>query len=206
MALYDAVRGLTVDLETFRTERRELDVSSDFTRVTTTVVLEGGGETGRGEDVTYQAEAHDAFPELRERGRMTLGELSQQLEPRGFEDLRRWGFESAALDLALRQNGLSLGQALGREYRPIRFVVSTRGDAFRWLQEYPSLELKLDPGKDWDREFMERLAATGRVRVLDLKAYYRGTVVDLEPDPELYRAIVEIFPDVVIEDAWLEGE
>jgi hypothetical protein len=29
---------------------------------------------------------------------------------------------------------------------------------------------------------MEGLAATDRVRVLDLKAYYRGTVVDLEPD------------------------
>ena len=51
---------------------------------------------------------------------------------------------------------------------------------------------------------MERLAATDRVRVLDLKAYYRGTVVDLAPDPELYRAVAERFPDVVIEDAWLE--
>jgi hypothetical protein len=44
------------------------------------------------------------------------------------------------------------------------------------------------------------------VRVLDLKAYYRGTAVDMEPDPELYRNVVEIFPDVVIEDASLDGE
>ena len=51
---------------------------------------------------------------------------------------------------------------------------------------------------------MERLAATDRVRVLDLKAYYRGTTVDLAPDPELYRAVAEAFPDAVIEDAWLE--
>ena len=51
---------------------------------------------------------------------------------------------------------------------------------------------------------MEGLAATDRVRVLDLKAYYRGTVVDLEPDPEQYRAVVECFPGVVIEDPWLE--
>ena len=28
--------------------------------------------------------------------------------------------------------------------------------------------------------------------------------VDLAPDPELYRAVVEVFPDVVIEDPWLE--
>ena len=52
---------------------------------------------------------------------------------------------------------------------------------------------------------MERLAATGRVRVLDLKAYYTGTPVDVVPDPELYRTIVELFPDVVIEDASLDG-
>jgi hypothetical protein len=52
---------------------------------------------------------------------------------------------------------------------------------------------------------MERLAATGRVRILDLKAYYSGTPVDVEPDPELYRTIVELFPDAVIEDAWLDG-
>jgi hypothetical protein len=119
---------------------------------------------------------------------------------------RRWAFESAALDLALRQAGLSLGGVLDREYRPVRFVVSTRADAFEWLRHAPELELKLDPENDWDRPLMERLAATERVRVLDLKSYYRGTVVDLVPDPELYRAVAELFPDAVIEDASLEGE
>ena len=39
---------------------------------------------------------------------------------------RRWAFDSAALDLALRQNGLSLAQALDREARPVTFVVSLR--------------------------------------------------------------------------------
>jgi hypothetical protein len=121
-------------------------------------------------------------------------------------DYRRWAFESAALDLALRQRGTSLAGAVEREYRPVRFVVSTRGDAFAWLEAAPGLELKLDPEPEWDTAFMERLAATGRVRVLDLKAYYRGTVVDLEPDPALYRRVVELFPDVVIEDASLDGE
>jgi hypothetical protein len=33
---------------------------------------------------------------------------------------RRWAFESAALDLALRQAGVSLGDALGREPAPVR--------------------------------------------------------------------------------------
>jgi hypothetical protein len=121
-------------------------------------------------------------------------------------DYRRWAFESAALDLALRQNDLSLGAAVGREYRPVRFVVSTRGDAFAWLEHSPGLELKLDPEDAWERPFMERLAATDRVRVLDFKAYYTGTPVDVVPDPALYRTAVEFFLDVVLEDASLDGE
>jgi hypothetical protein len=53
---------------------------------------------------------------------------------------------------------------------------------------------------------MERLAATGRVRTLDFKAYYVGTPVDQPADPELYRTCLEIFPGVVVEDAALTDE
>jgi hypothetical protein len=216
MALWDELRNLEVAIADVGTERRSVAVSPEFTRVTTTVVLSGEGEVGRGEDVTYTADDHDWFPRLIPPGRATLGELSGQLdtlrlfqgEPQmqASSDYRRWAFESAALDLALRQNELSFGAAAGREYRPVRFVVSTRADAFAWLEHNPELELKLDPEKDWDRPFMERLAATGRVRVLDFKAYYRGTVVDLAPDPVLYRTAAELFPETVLEDASLEGE
>jgi hypothetical protein len=198
------------------TERQSVDVSTEFTRVTTTVVLAGNGEKGRGEDVTYMPEDHEWFPEIEPSGQTTLGAFSVALDDlrlfRGapkmeaFTGYRRWALESAALDLALRQNGLSLGMAVGREYRPVRFVVSTRQDAFPWLEHYPELELKLDPENDWERPLMERLAATGRVRVLDFKAYYRGTPVDVVPDPELYRTAVELFPDAVLEDASLDGE
>jgi hypothetical protein len=216
MALWDRLRGLEVAVEDVATERRSVEVSTQFTRVTTTVILSGGGETGRGEDVTYNAEDHEWFPTPVLGGRATLAELSAELDRlRLFEreakmqassDYRRWAFESAALDLALRQNELSLGEALGLEYRPVRFVVSTRADAFAWLAHDPGLELKLDPETDWDRALMERLAATDRVRVLDFKAYYRGTGVDLAPDPRLYRTAAELFPEVVLEDASLEGE
>ncbi|MDQ2966851.1 MAG: hypothetical protein M3R37_00835 [Actinomycetota bacterium] len=216
MRVWDRLRGLELNVEGVTTERKSVDVSTQFTRVTTTVVLTGDREQGRGEDVTYTAEDHDWFPELDAAGRTTLGELSAQLDGlRLFEaepkmkasaDYRRWAFESAALDLVLRQNGLSLGAALEREYGPVRFVVSTRGDAFAWLQHNPELELKLDPENDWDKPFMGRLAATGRVRVLDLKAYYTGTPVDVVPDPALYRAVVELFPEAVLEDASLDGE
>ena len=216
MALWEQLRELELSVEGFDTERRSVDVSSEFTRVTTTVVLSGRGAEGRGEDVTYNAEDHEWFPELSVGDETSLGAFSAQLDGlRLFEgepkmdasaDYRRWAFESAALDLALQQNGLSVGAALEREYNPVRFVVSTREDAFAWLRHNPALELKLDPENDWDRPFMERLAGTDRVRVLDFKAYYKGTPVDVVPDPELYRTAVELFPDAVIEDASLEGD
>ena len=216
MPLWDKLRGLDLVVEDVTSERRSVDVSSQFKRVTTTVVLTGRGQEGRGEDVTYNAEDHDWFPQPEAAGETTLGDFCSSLDDlRLFSsgpgmtastDYRRWAFESAALDLALRQAGLTLGRAFDRPYRPVRFVVSTRDDAFAWLEHYPELELKLDPANDWDRPFMERLAATQKVRVLDLKAYYRGTPVDVEPDPVLYRTIAELFPDAVLEDASLEGE
>jgi hypothetical protein len=215
MALWDRLAALEVEVEAATTEKHSIDVSTQFTRVTTVITLRGRGFDGVGEDVTYNAEDHEWFPTVEPSGPTTFGELSRALngvqlfagEPRmdASKDYRRWALESAALDLALRQNGLSLAGALGREYRPVRFVVSTRQDPFAWLEHAPQLELKLDPENDWDRPLMERLAATGRVRVLDLKAYYRGTPVDVEPDPELYGALAELFPDAVIEDASLEG-
>jgi hypothetical protein len=216
VSLWRNLSELELALEGFATERRSLDVSSQFTRVTTTVVLSGDGAEGSGEDVTYTAGDHDWFPELQPSGKTTLGAFSAELDALQLftgkpgmdasSDYRRWAFESAALDLALRQNGLALGAALQRESRPVRFVVSTRAAAFGWLEQDPELELKLDPENDWDRQFMERLAATERVRVLDFKAYYTGTPVDVVPDPELYGMAVELFPEAVLEDAFLEGE
>jgi hypothetical protein len=207
MALWDSVAGLTAKVDGYRLERRESATPSGWTRVTTTVVLEGDGTRGEGEDVTYEAELHDGVPEgLMLAGTWSLEDLSLHLD--AFEELtegyRRWAFESAVLDLALRQNEVGLGQALGRQELPVRFVVSTRAAPERWLEVAPELEFKLDAEKDWDRPVLQRLRELDRVRVVDLKAYYRGTAVDLEPDPELYRAVVEELPDVVIEDPWLE--
>jgi L-alanine-DL-glutamate epimerase-like enolase superfamily enzyme len=207
MSLWDSLAGLTVKVDGYRLERRESPTPGGWTRVTTTVVLEGDGATGEGEDVTYEAELHDGVPaELMLAGTWSLGDLSHHLDE--FDELlegyRRWAFESAALDLGLRQNELGFGEALGREERSVRFVVSTRAAPERWLAVAPALEFKLDAEKDWDRELLRRLRELDRVRVVDLKAFYRGTAVDLEPDPELYRAVAEELPDVVIEDPWLE--
>jgi hypothetical protein len=214
--LYDRLAGLEVEIDGYALERRELAVSSGFTRVTTTVVLSGGGMTGRGEDVGYEATDHDAYPDgLDLAGRWTLVELSARLdeldlfsaEPRRPADryYRRWGFESAALDLALRQSEQSLGGLLGRHYNPVRFVVSTRLDIAPWLAIDPELEFKLDPTAEWTADQIRAAAESGRVRALDFKGYYEGTEVDAPADPDLYRAVAQSFPDAILEDpAWNE--
>jgi hypothetical protein len=41
---------------------------------------------------------------------------------------------------------------------------------------------------------------------MDLKGLYRGTPVDVETDPELYRAVAEAFPDAYLEDPDINDE
>ena len=214
---YARLAGLGLVIEGYRTERHELDVSSGFRRVTTEVVLSGGGLEGRGEDVTYAAEDHDDYPAaLPLAGEWTLDTFSRRLggldlfpgrppQQEFFRPYRRWGFESAALDLALRQAKLTLGEALGRPYAPVRFVLSTRLDVKPWLAVDPGLEFKLDPTPEWDEALMLDIAATGRVRALDFKAFYEGSPVDNPPDAEQYRLVSETFPGTLLEDPALEG-
>ncbi len=225
MTLHDRLADLSLVVDSESRARRERDTSSGFTRVTTVVSLSGAGETGRGEDVTYDAEDHAALaeaPAFDLAGEYTFAEFSARLdgldlvpEPPGQESAyhyRRWAYESAALDLALRQADTDLASALGREREPVSFVASTRlagvddegpptTDRVHALRERaPGLGLKLDPTADWTDDLIADLAATGAVRVLDLKGQYHGTVVDGDPDPALYERVIEGFPDAVIED------
>jgi hypothetical protein len=118
----------------------------------------------------------------------------------------RWAYESAALDLALRQAGTSLAAAVGREPRPVSFVISPGlGDppaadkVLRWLELEPSHRFKLDPGASWSDELIAELAGTGAVVTADYKAYYSADDGP-PPDPELYRRVAEGFPDAYLED------
>ena len=81
---------------------------------------------------------------------------------------RRWAFESAALDLALRQNGLSLQDAVGRSARPVNFVASVRigeppslAGLHAWLAQNPGLRFKLDPTPALGRRPRGRAGAFG---------------------------------------------
>jgi len=221
MALYERLAELPVEIEGYELAPLSLDVSSDFTRDTTVIRLHGGGEQGIGEDVTYDGLDHVAFQEagatIELAGAHTLGSLSELLTDealfpvppvRAFSyNYRRWGFESAALDLALRQTGRSLAEAVGREPRPVRFVISLRlgspasiDPLRKRLALYPSMRFKLDPTNEWTEQLIAELAATGAVDTLDLKSFYEGSPVDVETDPQLYRWLLDAFPDEV----WLE--
>ena len=220
MSTWERLAGLPVEIEDYALEGLQASVSSDFERKSTLIVMRGGGQEGRGEDICYAPTDHDLFPapeSLELTGSHTIGTLSQQLdghplftgEPsmHASLDYRRWAFESAALDLALRQAGATLGEVVGRERAPLRFVVSTRHDLRDWLAVAPELEFKVDPiPGEWDVEHMDALAATGRVRVCDLKAHYVGTPVDTMPDASFHRQIAEHFPGAVIEDPSLAAD
>ncbi|MFC4439163.1 MULTISPECIES: hypothetical protein [Natrialbaceae] len=228
---YDQIADLPLTIDSVSRDRLERDTSSGFTRVTTEFAFAGPGPDsdpveGVGEDVTYETDEHDALAETGLSdltGEYTIDSFSSHLDdidcfPAGapdrevFRNYRRWGLESAALDLALRQAETDLASALGERYEPVRFVASTRlgdepttdriGDL---LEAVPGLEFKLDPIPAWDAELVEALASTDAVRILDLKGQYHGTEVDVEADPELYELVLEEFPDAVVEDPALES-
>jgi hypothetical protein len=220
-----ALAGLPLAVDAVGLRRLERIVGTRrFRRVTTIVRLEGGGHEGCGEDVGYDAGDHDAAPAAgalaRLAGRHTLATFTALLDavelwprPPAHEPsrrYRRWAFESAALDLALRQAGVSLATALARSPRPLRFVASLGlGDppalapVQRRLERYPRLRLKLDPTRAWSDELLRAVASTAAVSILDLKGIPRGTPVDQAPDAALYRRVLEAFPDAWIEDPGL---
>jgi hypothetical protein len=212
----DQLGQLDLTVDEVELQRAEFVVAPEFTRVTTTVVLRGGGAEGRGEDVTYLAELHDDAPVAPVLGRWTLDALSRSLDGFAFfgdaprddaaVDYRRWAWESAALDLALAQGGTSLAEILGREPRPVTYVVSTRvANVPTLLELYPWLRFKLDPSRDWSEETIDDLAERGVVDTADLKGVYRGDFGN-PPDPELYARIAEAFPRAWLEDPGLNEE
>src|SRR3954469_18549471 len=191
MSLFEErLADLPLRIEGYALERLQRDVSSAFTRVSTVIRMHGDGQEGLGEDVTYDAEDHDALQAagavLPLAGEWTLGSFCDHVE--GLElwpapparepsrHYRMWAYESAALDLALRQAGTPLHAAVGREPRPVSFVVSLRlGEPStiepirRRLERYPALRFKLDPVSDWTPGLLAELQATGAVDSVDFK-------------------------------------
>ena len=221
-ASYAHVAGLPLVIDHCELHPLVRDTTSGFTKVSIVVRLGGGGHVGEGEDITW--DQIDQIEFLRGAGDLawmhgsrTFDEFSKLL---GLANLfpvepireiarfyRRWGFESAALDLALRQNGLSLHEALDLPARPVSFVASVRiGDPPSLLplrtrlDVDPGLRFKLDPTPTWDDQLVRELARLGCVEIIDLKGHYRNLNVAMAPEAGLYRRVIEGLPDTWIED------
>jgi L-alanine-DL-glutamate epimerase-like enolase superfamily enzyme len=224
---WEQVKELPVRIDRYELEPLTAHVSSEFERKTTVIHLFGASEEGLGEDVTYDGVDHDvlqaAGPVLPLAGEWTIEAFCEHVgsldlfasEPQRevSRNYRRWAYESAALDLGLRQAGTTLHELLGRTPQPVRFVVSLRlGEPpsmeplLKRSEPHPHLRFKLDPTSSWDQELIAELARTGAVDSVDFKGYYVGSVVDQPADPVLYRRVVEALPEAWIEDPALTEE
>ena len=213
----EAIFELPLVVERYETEL----LTSGYERETMQLHLQGGGEEGLGEDVSaFDVQGLPPYsepPELSLAGEWTLGAFCAHLaaqtlwteEPAwdGFHRFRRWAFESAALDLALRQAGRALPALLGREPRELRFVNSLGlGDppAFETLQSrlslYPGLHFKVDADARWSEELIDALDASGAVEIVDFKGRYGLEVADEAALARMYARVLERFPDALLED------
>ena len=126
----------------------------------------------------------------------------QEVEWELARNWRNWAFEAAALDLALRQAGLTLPDVLGREPRPLRFVNSLGlGDPpsveriARRVELNPTVGFKLDAEVSWtprDRARAGALTACGRSTS---RAATASTVEDVDALVAMYRAVIDAFSD-----------
>src|SRR5436190_10627627 len=107
MSTYERVADLPLEISGYTLDGLVKTVSSGFERRTTVIRLQGGGEEGTGEDVTYEAADQDAQqalgPTLPLAGSWTFGSFSEHLGtldtfPAGApaievrRNYRRWAF------------------------------------------------------------------------------------------------------------------
>ena len=116
MSTYERLADLPLRIDRYALDTLEANVSSGFLRRSTTYRLKGAGHEGLGEDVGYDGDDQLALQLAGAvqplAGDWTLGSFCEHLESLDLwpeparhpasVDYRVWGYESAALDLALR--------------------------------------------------------------------------------------------------------
>jgi len=210
-SLWSRLAGLALIVEECEYDRLHAVLAHEFQRVTTHVRLVGAGAYGLGEDVSVHVEdgtsLHETQSTLPLEGEWTLAGFCDHLatldpwpKPPEWEAARRyrnWAFESAALDLALRQAGRALHDVLGLEPRPVRFVNSlglgeqpSIEHVRRRLARSPGVRFKLDAEATWGPALVEEVAATGAVDTIDFKGQYGLEVKDPEALGALYDRVL----------------
>lgn len=230
MTLWNRLRNLALDVTSLHITELSQATSPQWTRRTRCIEMRGSGPTGQlcsgsGEDVSWvevsPEEILALYPEDLLCFRGSFEEWSARLDAReatpayqtlaagrrSDPDYLRWGLESAAMELALRQNQTTLAAVLDRQPQTMRFCLSMglgqpptaeRLHAWRAHGDY---SFKLDASSDWTAELLNELHAMRCVEVVDLKAYYHDTPVDQPVDPALYERVAQGLPEVVLEDA-----
>lgn len=220
-SLWPRLAELALVVESYEYDRLSLVQAHDSQRVTTHVRLLGAGADGLGEDVSVHIEdgssLHEMQLELPLEGEWTLNDFCEHLatlelwqkppEWEGMLRFRNWAFESAALDLALRQAGRSLQDVLGLEPQPVRFVNSfglgkepSIEPVHRRLARSPGVRFKLDAEASWPLALVEEIAATDAVDTIDFKGLYGFDVEDVDALGALYDRVLAVFPDAYLED------
>jgi L-alanine-DL-glutamate epimerase-like enolase superfamily enzyme len=186
---------------------------------TTQLRLRGRGEEGIGEQVGL-ADAQESlrasdFPLIGtwatlEEFLAHLDAIEMWPEPPEYElqrNWRRWTFESAAVDLALRQSSTSLPEVLARTPQPVRFVNSfglgDPPDADKVATRramHPTVGFKLDVVPSWTQGIMDRIAAVEGVTTIDFKGQYGLEVTDEAALVAMYERTLATFAEVVFED------
>jgi L-alanine-DL-glutamate epimerase-like enolase superfamily enzyme len=220
-SLWPRIAGLPLVVEACEYERLHTVFAYEFERITTHVRLVGAGVDGLGEDVSVFREdgttLHETRPALPLEGEWTLAGFCERLatlalwpEPPEWEGalrFRRWAFESAALDLALRQAGRPLHDVLGLKPQPLRFVNSlglgeepSIEPVRRRLARSPGVRFKLDADATWPPALVDEVAATGAVDTIDFKGQYGLEVKNPDGLGALYDRVLAAFPDAYLED------
>ena len=220
-SLWPRLAGLPLVVEACEYDRLHAVLAYEFERITTHVRLVGAGAEGLGEDVSVFREdgtaLHETRPSLPLEGEWTLAGFCEHLatlelwpQPPEWDvalRFRNWAFESAALDLALRQAGRSLHDVLGLEPQPVRFVNSlglgeepSIEPVRRRLARSPGVRFKLDAEATWAPALVDEVAATGAVDTIDFKGQYGFEVEDPQALGALYDRVLAAFPDAYLED------
>jgi L-alanine-DL-glutamate epimerase-like enolase superfamily enzyme len=160
-------------------------------RPTTLVALSGEGHTGFGENVAFSDGEQQAFVHSVE-GMLAraAGPVAAIVAP-GVKPFDRAALEGALIDLAMRQNGLSLRDLCGVEQAPLRWVRSfgPRPDAAGYGRSLGG-ELKVDVDPRWTEEQIAALAGEA-VAILDFKE---------EGSAALCGRLASAFPSALFED------
>ena len=216
-SLWPRLADLPLVVESCEYDGLHAVLANEFNRVTTHVRLIGAGAEGLGEDISLMEEdgtsLHEAPPALGLEGEWTLASFSDQLgtldlfvKPPEWEvapRFRRWAFESAALDLALRQAGHALHEVLELEPQPLRFVNSlglgkqpSSEPVRRRLARSPGVRFKLDAEVTWAPSSSTRL----RRQAPSTRSTSRASTASSESmrrkrSRNLYDRVIAAFPD-----------